>query len=79
VERGKPLTSPGAMPGRPTVRQAVEGTGVRGWKKQTPFCNGRDRAWNMARLEKAGSLSFGAERVPTSNRCFVAREFEESS
>ena len=42
AERGNVVTSPCAIQGRPTVRQADEGAVLRGWKKQMPFCNGRD-------------------------------------
>ena len=44
VERGKAITSPGAMPGKPTVRQAYGGMALRGRKKQRLSCNGTDRA-----------------------------------
>ena len=44
VERGKVITPPGAMPGKPTVRQAHGGMTLRGRKKQRLSCNGTDRA-----------------------------------
>jgi|GEM_PF-4279887 hypothetical protein len=44
LERGKAITSPGAIPGRPTVRQAYGGMELRGRKKQRLSCSGADRA-----------------------------------
>ena len=42
-KRGKAVTSLCAMHSRLTVRQAVEGIAVRGWKKQKPLCNEADK------------------------------------
>jgi len=42
-ERGKAATSPCAIHGKPTVRQADGGAVVRGWKKQRSSCNVMDR------------------------------------
>lgn len=42
-ERGKAVTPLCAMHSRLTVRQAVGGVAVRGWKKQMPLCNEADK------------------------------------
>jgi hypothetical protein len=47
AERSKTVTLPGATHGKPTVRQAYEGTVRRGWKKQMPSGNQMDRICNM--------------------------------
>jgi len=63
AEHGHTVTSPCAKQGKPTVRQAYEGTVVRGWKKQMPFCNGVDRICNRIQLKCRDSLSITAEKA----------------
>jgi len=59
VERGKAVTPPCAMHGKPTVRQADGGTALRSRKKQMPSCNEADRAWNIAQRENLKHSCFG--------------------
>jgi hypothetical protein len=71
-ERGNAITSPDAMFGRPTARQAVGGIAVRSQKKQRPFCNDTDRVWDITHV-KTGIIDSSENDVLTSDRCFVAR------
>jgi len=63
AEHGHTATSPCAIQGKPTVRQAHEGAVVRGWKKQKPFCNGVDRTCNMVQLKGSECLSGTSEKA----------------
>ncbi len=67
-----------AVHGKPTVRQAHGGATLRSQKKRRPPCNGADRAWNMAQRESQ-NVQVPANRVPTSDRCSIARESGDTS
>ena len=63
AEHGHTVTSPCAIQGKPTVRQAYGGAVVRGWKKQMPFCNGMDRACPRVQLKSSDCLSITTEKA----------------
>lgn len=52
AERGKPVSSPGAIRAGATVRHAVGDAELRGWKKRMPFCNGADTGFKVTRPER---------------------------
>jgi len=78
MERGKAVRPPCATHGKPTARQARGQTAVRGRKKRRPSGKRTDRARSSAWPQTARS-SARRNGAPTSDRCFGAREFEESS
>ena len=70
AEHGNTVTSPCAIHGKPTVRQAHEGTVVRSWKKQRPFCNGVDRISTKVQSKCNGCLSIIAETTADVQQVF---------
>jgi len=78
MERGKAVSPPRATRGKPTVRQADGRAALRGRKKRRPSGKRTDRACNRAQPQTARP-SARRNGVPTSDRCFGAREPEESS
>ena len=78
MERGKAVSPPRATRGKPTARQAGGRAAPRGRKKRRPSGKRTDRACNRAQPQTARP-SARRNGAPTSDRCFGAREPEESS
>jgi hypothetical protein len=57
-KRGKAIAPLCATHSRLTVRQAIGGIALRGWKKQMPLCNEADKVRNMT-CTKTEVFSFG--------------------
>jgi hypothetical protein len=57
-KRGKAIAPLCATHSRLTVRQAVGGIALRGWKKQMPLCNEADKVRNMT-CTKTEVFGFG--------------------